>query len=288
MSIGHMLDLAADVAAGDVTVFDLEQERFAGAPYHPVQHPGFAYGLNRRHEPGGEHGEGGRTSAAGLVIAVEHFGTHVDAFCHQAVDGRMFGGCEVTPDVQASDGFRVHGAETIGPFVTPGVLIDVARFAPDPGDEGLYSLDDVQGAAERQGVVVSAGDVVLVRTGRGALWAAGDPAYAKAPGIAGHASAWLADIGVRAVGVDNMAWDVPGLFDPAYGTTFPGHVLLLVEAGIHIFENLWLDELATAEAWEFLYLAAPLKIRGGTGAPVRPLAFHRPSAPADPDRSRFS
>jgi kynurenine formamidase len=77
-----------------------------------------------------------------------------------------------------------------------------------------------------------------------------------------------------------MAWDVPGLLDEELGTTFPGHVLLLVHLGIHIFENLRLDELAAAGGWEFLFVAAPLKIRGGTGAPVRPLAFVAGGAPA--------
>jgi len=53
----------------------------------------------------------------------------------------------------------------------------------------------------------------------------------------------------------------------------PVHVHLLVESGIHIIECLNLEELAAAAAWTFLLVAAPLKIRGATGAPVRPLAI---------------
>jgi kynurenine formamidase len=53
----------------------------------------------------------------------------------------------------------------------------------------------------------------------------------------------------------------------------PVHVHLLVESGIHILECLNLEELAAAGAWTFLLVAAPLKIRGATGAPVRPLAI---------------
>ena len=51
------------------------------------------------------------------------------------------------------------------------------------------------------------------------------------------------------------------------------HVHLLVETGIHIIENLNLEKLAQDQAREFFFIGAPLKIEGGTGAPIRPLAF---------------
>ena len=51
------------------------------------------------------------------------------------------------------------------------------------------------------------------------------------------------------------------------------HVHLLVESGIHLIEVLNLEELARAQVYEFLFVAAPLNIRGATGAPIRPLAF---------------
>jgi kynurenine formamidase len=54
----------------------------------------------------------------------------------------------------------------------------------------------------------------------------------------------------------------------------PVHVHLLVESGIHIIEILNLEELARDRVYTFVFVAAPLKIRGGTGAPIRPLAIH--------------
>ncbi len=57
------------------------------------------------------------------------------------------------------------------------------------------------------------------------------------------------------------------------GPTMPGHVHLLVEKGIHIIECLNLEELAADRVWNFIFAAAPLKIRGGTGSPIRPLAL---------------
>ena len=59
---------------------------------------------------------------------------------------------------------------------------------------------------------------------------------------------------------------------PARGPspTMPVHVHLLVESGIHIIECLNLEELSAAGVKEFLFAAAPMKLRGATGAPIRP------------------
>jgi kynurenine formamidase len=55
--------------------------------------------------------------------------------------------------------------------------------------------------------------------------------------------------------------------------TLPGHILLLVRAGIPIIENLNLEELAAAGVHEFGFVCLPLKMRGATGSPVRPIAL---------------
>ena len=61
-------------------------------------------------------------------------------------------------------------------------------------------------------------------------------------------------------------------FEKSPVPSMPVHVHLLVESGIHIIECLNLEELAREHISEFLFLAAPLKIAGGTGSPIRPLA----------------
>ena len=78
------------------------------------------------------------------------------------------------------------------------------------------------------------------------------------------------------MGSDNVAWDLPDHVDPATGTTLPGHVLLIVRRGIHIMENLFLEELAAQGLQEFLFIALPLKVEGGTGSPIRPVALSLP------------
>jgi kynurenine formamidase len=75
-----------------------------------------------------------------------------------------------------------------------------------------------------------------------------------------------------AVGADNMAWDEMGLFDPDFKVTLPGHLILLVRSGIYIIENLFLEELARDQRYEFTFVCLPLKLRGATGSPVRPVA----------------
>jgi kynurenine formamidase len=249
--------------------YDLEQPRYAGAPTFPAHEPGVLLHLHRRHE----HGLGEpRTSASALLVMAEHSGTHLDALCHQAEDGRLYGGIEVDARVQTPAGFTVLGAETIGPLIARGVLLDVAAtLGADRLPDGYaVSARELEAAAE--GVELRPGDVVLVRLGSGALWA-DRPAYEAAGGIEGEASRWLAERRPLAVGADNLAWDVPGAVDEEVGSSLPGHVLLIVRAGIHIIESLYLEALAADGVREFAFVCLPLKLRGGTGSPVRPIAL---------------
>ncbi len=201
----------------------------------------------------------------------EHSGTHIDALAHQAENLLLHGGVHVDSGVQTSVGFRVHGVDTLEPLVSRGVLLDVAGTERLPPDHAI-SRQELEQAASIGGVEVRAGDVVLVRTGYGALWADA-PQYLHAAGISAGGSRWLAEHDVRAVGADNIAWDVIGPPDPELGVTLPGHVLLLVRAGIPIIENLNLEELAEAKVHEFAFVCLPLKMRGATGSPVRPIAL---------------
>jgi kynurenine formamidase len=246
-------------------VFDLEQLRYAGAPSHPAHQPGFNYFLHRHHARGAPEA---RTGASGIIVTPEHSGTHIDALAHQAENLTLHGGIHVDEGVQTSVGFRKLGIETMAPIVTRGVLLDVAgdkRLDP----EYAITAQDLERASR---VEVRAGDAVLVRTGFGALWS--DPeAYLKAAGVSAAGSRWLVDHKVAAAGADNMAFDVIGPADADLKVTLPGHILLLVRAGIPIIENLNLEELAAAGIHEFLFVCLPLKMRGATGSPVRPIAI---------------
>lgn len=252
-------------ALASARIFDLEQPRYAGGPSHPAHAPGFNYFLHRQHAPGAAEA---RTGASGIVVMPEHSGTHIDALVHQAENLVLHGGVRADGGIQTPTGFKAMGIDTMPPIVRRGVLLDVAgerRLDPD------YAItpDDLDRARR---VDIRGGDAVLVRTGFGALWARPDE-YLHAAGVSAGGSRWLIEHKVAAVGADNVAFDVMGVTDPELGVTLPGHILLLVRAGIPILENLNLEELAAAGVHEFAFVCLPLKMRGATGSPVRPIAI---------------
>jgi len=249
----------SDALAG-AQYYDLEQPRYAGAPVWPAHEPGVLLKLHRRHEAGlGE----ARTSASALLVMAEHSGTHIDALCHQAENLAMYGGVQVDAQVQTPEGFTQLGIDTVPPLFARGVLLDCAGAGRAIGAEALERAAD--------GLEIAEGDVILVRTGAGALWH--DPqAFLAAGGIDASGSRWCAERRPLAVGADNMAWDVPGEDDPELGS-LPGHLILLVREGIYIIEALNLEELARDGVREFAFACLPLKLRGGTGSPVRPIAL---------------
>jgi kynurenine formamidase len=233
---------------------------------------GYTYTLHRHHQA---RASDPRSGASGVLIAGDHNGTHIDALCHQAEGMTLCGGMQIDEHLQTPTGFTALGAETIPPILGRGVLLDVA------GHQGIPALPlettvlqaELKAVAVAQRTHIGSGDVVLVRTGAGGmLW--DTPAdYLRAAGIAADASAWLAELGVRAVGADNIAWDLDApQLDPLTQTSFPGHILLLVRHGIHIIENLYLEELARDRVYAFTFICVPPKLKGATGSPVRPLA----------------
>jgi kynurenine formamidase len=262
----HLFDVASNLR-----VYDLEQPRYFGAPILPAHAPGFVYTLHRRHEPGlGE----ARTGASGFIYTAEHSGTHIDALCHQAEELSLYGGQKVTSQVQTSAGFTELGVETIAPMISRGVLLDVAGYRGVDWIEADQPItrEDLEAVCLEQKVTLHPGDVVLVRTGNGARW--NDPAaYLASGGVNANASQWLADHQVKAVGADHTAWDTVGVVDPDLHISFPGHLILLVRHGIYIIENLLLEDLARDRVYEFLFVCLPLKMRGVTGSPIRPVAL---------------
>ena len=255
-------------------VYDLEQPRFAGMPIYPTHKPGYFYALHRRHRDNyrpEKHGP--RTSASGTLHMMEHSGTHIDALCHQACDLKLYGDVPVEK-VETTAGYTQLGIETVPPLLARGVLLDIAGWKKQSSLPHNYSIssDELAACSKAQGVEVSAGDVLCVRTGYGTVW--NDEAeYLRAAGIAKSGSLWAAERGVVAVGIDNMSWDVPEERDPQTGATLFGHYYLLPQKGIYIIENLNLEELARDRRYEFAFVGIPLKLVGATGSPLRPLAL---------------
>jgi len=128
--------------------------------------------------------------------------------------------------------------------------------------------------AESTGSTVR-GDILLVRTGhtlRQAELGPWDMSNAKA-GLHPSCARLLADRGVVALGSDGNNDTAPSTTE---GIGFPIHALALNAMGVHLLDYLQLDGLAASCArsgrWEFLFAAAPLRIPGGTGSPLNPIA----------------
>jgi kynurenine formamidase len=153
-----------------------------------------------------------------------------------------------------------------------GVLVDVAAHLGVPAltADASVGRDLLADACRARGVELAAGDIVLVRTG----WLGrhgGDPGayFDGEPGLDVDGAGWLAEHDVAAVGADNYAVEQ---LDARSSGGFPVHELLLRDFGIVLIEGLVLDGLASRGVHEFLFVAAPLPIRGGTASPVAPVA----------------
>src|SRR5262249_24736176 len=160
------------------------------------------------------------------------------------------------------------GVETVAPILGRGALLDVAGWkgmARLPPKYGI-TADDLVACAAAQKTEVRHVDVLLVRTGFGAIWNC-EAEYVDAAGGVQSGTLWAADRGVVAVGADNMAWDTPDERDPDTGATLFAHAFLLPQKGIYIIENLNLEELARDRCYTFAFVGIPLKLRGATGSP---------------------
>lgn len=269
----HSADpLLAAVRSG-VTVYDLGRMLTIGMPQSP-NHPPYWHALPRRH--GDTVRADGGSAANDLITMGTHVGTHIDALAHVSHDGKLFGGADAQ---EAGRGGRYPdlGVHTIAPMVRRGVLLDVAAALGVARCDGGYEITsaDLQRTSEGQGTQIHSGDVVLIRSGWGQHFDAGDGAGfvgrdSGVPGIGTDAARWLAERQVHAAGADTIAFEC--LPAGAGHSVLPVHRVLLVEHGIYLIETLALEELAAAGVHEFTFVLAPLPLFGATGSPVRPLA----------------
>jgi len=130
----------------------------------------------------------------------------------------------------------------------------------------------LQQALQRQSLALQPGDAVIIHTGWGKLWGKDNARFTKTcPGVGVAAAEWLVRQDPMLVGSDN--WPVEVAPNPDSQISLPVHQIFLVVNGIHILENLKLDELASKKVSEFAFVIQPLKIKGATGSTVAPIAI---------------
>ena len=203
--------------------------------------------------------------------------THIDALCHIGYDGLLYNGKPegaVTANGSPVDAIDVLRDGLIG----RGVLLDIPRAREvqwlEPGEHVFP--EDLRAAEDRQGVIVGEGDILLINVGharRLAELGPWDTAHAKA-GLHPSTMPVLAERRIAALGCDGNSDTAPSSTD---GVDFPIHVLAINAMGLHLLDYLQFDDLRAAcertGRSHFLFVASPLRIIGGTGSPINPLAI---------------
>src|SRR5258706_4729176 len=201
-------------------------------------------------------------------------GPQFDGFAHQS-HGDSHYNCFKTSEIATRGGFTKLGVQNAPTFFTRGVLIDVAALKGVEmlGDTYEITVEDLTQALARQGNLnQQAGDAVIIHTGWGKLYGKDNARFVKTtPGVGVAAAEWLAKQDPLLVGSDN--WPVEVAPNPDKDLSLPVHPIFLVVNGIHILENLKLDELVAKRVYEFAFTMQPLKIHGASGSSVAPAAI---------------
>lgn len=201
-----------------------------------------------------------------------HVGTHIDALGHFTIADEMYNGYSAE-DAIGNWGLDRLGIEQSPPIITRGVVLDLASYKEvDRLDGGtVITPADLEGTIKKQKVSIQQGDAVLLYTGWSKYFMVDNQKYVSAePGLGEEGARWLTNQKVAAIGADNMAVEVMPMEDKR--KVFPVHQHLLVEKGVYIIENLRFDEPRKEGIYEFLFILLPVKYKGATASPVRPVA----------------
>lgn len=279
MTEASKLQILSRIASGKS--YDLSVEYFVGMPsFHALGDPPYQYWLT--HTPNGTiidnpNGMGEamnrKVSYTGDAISMyTHMGTHIDALNHFGLNGKIWNG--YSPEEHLGDkGWKKTGAETIPIIIARGVLIDIRsakgeRLLPNY----RITAEDIKEALKKQNLALQPGDVVLIRTGQAQYYQQASEYLDNYPGISLDAVKWLVeDQQIMLLGADNLSLEA---FPPERADNWvPVHTYLLAEKGMMFIEQMNLEPLAEDRVFEFAFIASSLKLRGASGAPMRPIAL---------------
>ncbi len=204
--------------------------------------------------------------------------THLDALCHVAVSRKLYNGVDVT-EVKSTGARRNDVMAARDGIVGRGVLLDIPRLRGVDWLELDVTLgpEDLEAAEREQGVRVEEGDILLVSKGRDARRREHGP-WVPMDGMAGLGPTcvpWLHERDVAVLGSDGISDALPGTGIEDWFV--PIHQCCLAGMGVHLLDNLLLEDLSAAcaarDRWEFFFVVTPLRVHGGTGSPVNPVAI---------------
>jgi len=208
-----------------------------------------------------------------ILMTYLGIGTQLDGLGHVGIGHRYYNGIEAK-DFVSPGGLTKLGTESIPPMATRGILLDMTKLKRVKMLAAGTAINraEIAAAAKAAGVTIGKGDVVLFHTGYLAL-AAKDPAtfIAQQPGLGKEGAAYLASLGVVAVGADTAALEVIPFEDKT--EAFPVHQILLAKNGVHILENINTAELARDGATTFLFVLGQPRFQGAVQMVVNPIAI---------------
>ena len=220
------------------------------------------------------NGGNNRISNEELVVAeIGQVGTQFDGFSHQTHGNSLYN-CFKLNEIAGRDGFSKLGVQNVGALFTRGVLIDVAKYKNVPILPDTYEITvaDLEGAMKRQNTTINPGDAVIIHTGWGTLWGKDNARYSRGnPGIGVAAAQFLMAKDPMILGGDSPPVEISP--NPDKALSIPIHQLALVVNGVHLLENMKLDELAAKKVYEFAFVMQPLKMKGFSGSTVAPTAI---------------
>jgi kynurenine formamidase len=281
----NLIDAASRKAIMDradpTRIYDLSVDNFVGMPgwFGADDQP---YQIWMTHTPDGEKVDDVmRVGAAAnelvsysgdSISMYTHTGTHIDALNHFGYNGRIFNGYAVHEHL-GSRAWRKAGVDKHPPVIARAIMLDVAALLGVDVLPPSYGIGeaDLRAALKHQGTKLLPGDVVLIRTGRMRLWPDKATYLPNPPGINREGAEFLAKAGAIIIGADNHCLEQAPSADPENWQVV--HSYLLAEAGIPILEIANLEELAEDRVFEFAFVGACIRLRGATGAPMRPIAM---------------
>ena len=235
--------------------------------------PGRSYEVDAYPLFEGTQGENLLSGMDDRIIAHMGVGTQVDGMGHVGIDLKHYNGVPAAEMLQ-NKRLAIYGLHNLPPIVTRGVLLDFAAL------EGVQMLEagtainraEIDAAMARQAVTIGRGDVVLLHTGWLSLIDE-DPERMMAgePGLGLEGAAYLASMGVVAVGADNAALEHLPFANP--NRPYEVHQELIPKNGVYILEYIRTEELVRDGVSEFLFVLAAPRFDGTVQVVVNPVAI---------------
>lgn len=276
-ALNHITPARLAAAAGEVQAgrtVTMAAPLATSGPDNPE--PGARHMKSLPHEPSGV---AGMSFAADQLVMNIHgdVDSHIDALCHVCYDGGLYNGIAAGA-VTSKGASELSIEEARDGIVGRGVLLDIPRLRGvrwlEPGDQ--VTATELAAAEAAQQVRVGPGDLLFIRVGhrlRRHELGPWDVPRSRA-GLDPRAVEFMAERQVAVLGSDSNSDAAPSM---VAGVAFPVHVLAINAMGLYLLDYLQFEDLMplceAAGRWSFLCVIAPLRLPGGTGSPVNPIAI---------------